>query len=451
MTIQFTNLGAFDYGTIIDQLVALKQTSITAIEDQQSDLNTKGKLIDQLSAKLSTLQDTADDISEMDDFLSYSTSSSSESKVTVSSTGIAQPTSFDVQVTSLAKSTKTYSNEQSAKDLAGVFGSGTMDIKIGGSVVGTITVDGSSTMESIVKDINLLNTGVQASVFYDGTDYRILAVGKDTGLANDVEFEEFGTTIGLDTATTPYREAAQDASVIIDNTYTVTSSSNEFTGIVEGLSFEVHDETSVGESVEIRVDPDADATSEKVQGFIDAYNSVASFLNYQLSYSGTVKGPDTLFGDSTSRGIQSRLSSLITSQIGGLPNEMSALSMIGVKTQNDGTLSFDTAEFKEQLEKDPEAVSRLFANDSVLGTEGIGSLFSSTIDGYIDTVNGSLVAKKDGISATVKRMDETIEAMERRLEDYESMLYKQFEAMNSAVSDLEYQASYLSNITTSSS
>lgn len=448
MTVNFTNLGAFDYGTIVDQLVALKRTQVTAIQEKQQDLTTKGKLVDQLSSKLNTFQDSAETLMNMNDFMEYSAVSSDESKIKISSSGIAQPASFDVDVLALARSTKTYSTAQAAKDATGIFGSGTMDISIGGSVAGTVTVDGSSTMESIVEDINQLNIGVQASIFYDGSQYRILAVGKETGVANDVEFIENGTSIGLSNATAPYRDAAQDAQVLIDGTHTVTSSTNKFSGVVSGMTFEVLDETAVGESVSLRVDPDTDATADKVQEFVNAYNSVASFLTYQLSFTGTVKGPDTLFGDATARGIQSRLSGLVTSQVGGLPSDLSALSMIGIKTERDGTLSFDKTKFEEKIEADPQGVARLFASDDVLGTTGIAKTFYDTVEGYVNSTDGVLTAKKKGITTSVKRMDETIEAMERRIEQYESMLYKQFEAMNRVVSDLQYQGSYLTGLQT---
>ena len=169
-------------------------------------------------------------------------------------------------------------------------------------------------------------------------------------------------------------------------------------------------------------------------------------MNYQLSYNGTVKGPDTLFGDYTARSVQNNLSSIVTSPVAGLPSDLSSLSMIGIKTQRDGTLSFDTSVFKEKLAEDPIGVARLFADDDSAGTTGITSKFESTIDGFIDSPNGSLVTKKKSLQTTMDRLDDTIDRMEKQLDSYESMLYKQFEAMTRATSSLQSQSTYLAGI-----
>ncbi len=441
-TISFSGLASgMDTESIIQQLVALKKIPIRQLENRKSKLQAKNRLIDQLSTTLNSLRDSAKDIDTIEEFLAFTASSSNESAVSAEITTVAQQSSFQVTVNSLAKATKVYSDPQADKDAAGVFGSGTLDIYVGGNLAGSVTVDASTTMETLVQDINDLGIDAKASIFYDGSQYRLMILGTKTGVDNDVTFVENGTSIGVQSPS--YREDAQDAEIVVDGSFTVTSSNNEFTGVVPGLKLTVGEVTS--SPVTISVNPDADTTIDKVQDFVNHYNSVASFLNNQLSYQGYVKGEDTLFGDFTATSIQRQLAGLITSQISGLPPEMSALSMVGVKTNKDGTLTLDTAKLREKLAEDPEGVANIFI-ESQSGTQGVAYKMEDLIAGFVDGPNGTLVTKKDSINNTIDNIDDTIDRMERQVDDYESLLRKQFEAMERAISELQGQSFYLASL-----
>src|SRR6185503_20575168 len=100
------------------------------------------------------------------------------------------------------------------------------------------------------------------------------------------------------------------------------------------------------------VGTDGEGQRKKVQDLVDNYNKVASLLSQQLSYNGKRLGPETLFGDGGAQSLQRSLGGLVARSYAFTGGTTSA-ARLGIKLNNDGTLTFDSAKFDAALRADP--------------------------------------------------------------------------------------------------
>src|SRR5262249_44987124 len=185
-------------------------------------------------------------------------------------------------------------------------GDGSVTLTIGTGTPATINYKSGDSLESIASSINDQVPGVNASVLATGTGYRLIVTGQDTGAANAIAFSQTGAGLGMSTVI-----PAQDASVTVNGT-TVTRPSNVLTDVVPGVTLQLNAVTPTGGAdTTINVARDPAGLQKKIQGLVDAYNAVAGAISNQLSYNGTPKGNDTLFGDSSLQGLQRSMSSII--------------------------------------------------------------------------------------------------------------------------------------------
>jgi flagellar hook-associated protein 2 len=203
----------------------------------------------------------------------------------------------------------------------------------------------------------------------------------------------------------------------------------------------------------------ADSVKNKVQTFVDQYNSTIDFIQSKLTEA-PVKDPQTssdlvkgtLFND---QGLNSILQSLRGS-IGSIFNTGNAsvdqLSDLGITTgattgggtiSQDalaGKLSFDATKLTNALSTDPAAVRKLLGG--VTGTDGIAQRFGDLLDPLTKT-GGDFDARVKSAEDEQKDFQTRIDTMETRVSAHETLLRAQFAAMESAISQSKTTGSWL--------
>lgn len=444
-TISFGGLASgLDTDSIISALIEAAQQPITLAEAKVSDLSTKLNSYNKISSYLSSIKTAAGAIDTEREFFTLSATSADTTKINATASSSASPGSYDLIVNNLAQAERTYSDAFSAKDTAGLFGDGTLTIQVGAS--GTpvnITVGATDTLEDVASKINDEDVAVNASIVFDGTDYRLVVMGEDTGADNTISFTEGGTlSLNLDDPTNE-KQAAANASVTMDG-MDFESATNQFTEMIVGVTIDLEDSTG-GDTVTVSVDVDADSMASKIQTLISAYNNLAGFLHDQFQYQGEARS-DTLMGDSAARGIKSSLQSIIISEVSDITSDYKTLASIGVSTDSDGTLSFDSTEFKEALAADPQGVIDLFTyddGDDDLATDGIALRIYNTANQMLLDPEGIVSIRIDGINDSIDAQEERIDNLERQVEAYEDTIRAQFAAMEQAMAEINAQSDYL--------
>jgi len=164
-------------------------------------------------------------------------------------------------------------------------------------------------------------------------------------------------------------------------------------------------------------------------------------INAEFAYTGTPKGPESLSGDFTLRGIQSRLRSMVGGVVAGTSGAFTTLASVGIETNTDGTLELDAGAFDAALATDSSAVADLFAGDGAI--EGFVATFDSMIESHVASGDGILTQRIDSIEGRRDGLDSQIDRLELRIEDTEERLRLQFATLEQLVSSMQNQGSQM--------
>ena len=173
----------------------------------------------------------------------------------------------------------------------------------------------------------------------------------------------------------------------------------------------------------------------KPNGMSSNQNSINSALHIQLDYTGTTKGGNTLFGDSTLRGLQASLGSLMSSSYGD-----TTLSSLGISRDRTGAMTLDEAKLGTALTANPDAVADLFV------TKGFAAAVTTMTDAYTTSNTGILAAKTQSLTDRGKTFQTQIDAINKSADELQARLEKQFNAMEQAMSNMRAQFSQLTAI-----
>ena len=424
-----------DTSSLITGLVNADSGPLNALKTKQTSTQSAISTLSDISSTLSTLQSAVDALTTTSGVGSYSGTSSSPA-IAVSTSGTALPGSYSMSVTQLAREQRTYSDTQSSPSTT-LGMSGTLDIQIGGKT-STVDIGVNDTLDQIASKINGAGARVGASVFFDGTNYRLQVRGLDTGKDNAVTFTQNGFDLGLNkTANTVQK--AQNSIVNIDG-FDVQRSTNQVVGAIQGVTLALTAQTTAPVDVAVASNPTGLET--KISAIVTAYNSLVSKVNTAAGHGSTPASNSVLASDSTLRGMTNRLSDTLQT-VSGTGN-YTTLGSVGLSLQKDGTLSLDSSKLEAALSADPASVTKLFAGDST--TTGVMTTLSKAITTYSQTGTGLLTQHTSDLQARVTDYTDNISTAQDRLDAYQALLQKEFTQMDTTVTSNNSDLSYLVNL-----
>jgi flagellar hook-associated protein 2 len=426
-----------DTSSLVSGLVNADSGRLNALKTKQTSTNSAISTLSDISSALGTLKNAVDALSTSNGVGSFAGTSSSPA-IAISTSGSAQPGAYSMSVTQLAKAQRTYSGTYAAANTA-VGQSGTLDIQLGTGTPASINIAGGDTLDQIATKINGSGARVSASVFYDGTAYRLQVSGLDSGKDNALTFTQSGLDLGLNVAANTVQKA-QNSIVNIDG-FDVQRSTNQVVGAVQGVTLALTATTTA--PVDVTVAADSQGLATKIQSIVSAYNSVLSKVNTAAGKGSTKAANSALASDSTLRGISNRLSTALQTVTGG--GKYNTLGAVGLSLQRDGTLALDATKLKAAVTADPGAVTALFAGTGS-GSSGVMSTLSSAIKAYNQTGTGLLTQHQTDLQSRVKAMTDSVNREQDRLDRYRTLLQKQFSAMDTSVTSNNSDMSYLSRL-----
>lgn len=221
-----------------------------------------------------------------------------------------------------------------------------------------------------------------------------------------------------------------------DAMYTVegisrTSATNTITDVVQDMSFELLKVTN--EAIEVKVDSNTDALAQKMKEFVTAYNQTMSFINSYSNEGGALQGESLL------KNAKSTLRSLLYEN-GENGMGMYALGIEGSSTAKDGSITFDETKFKTALKDNYQNVISYLT-----GANGVAKKFYDKVNEFTKTA-GVIDNKTESIDRSIKSLDKTIERKELAYEKLQERLLKQYQQMESALSKMNGQLSYLKSM-----
>ncbi len=364
-----------------------------------------------------------------------------------------------------------------------------------------IKVYEDDTMGSLMERIN--NTKeARVKISYQEAADKFTFTSTEEGASGTVKLRGPAKTLfGLE-GNEYVNESGQDAIVAVkyagsDEAVELTRGSNSFT--VDGLTINVKGKFGYDESgvlieddpdtvVEIDAQVDADSIVDTVKSMIEEYNSIIELVNKEVKTK-----PDRdyepltseqkkelsedeieawekkakeglLYADSDIRSLTSDLRFIID---GGIAQELAEMGISTSSSYSDnGKINFDESKFRAALSSNPERVQELFAESSVKNTngngysKGIGANLKSVLDKYVNTTGamtskGILIRKaghesspmsvtENTMYSQLKDIKERIASLQERLETERDRYIKQFTSLETLISQMNNQSSWLS-------
>lgn len=438
---------------LVTQMVDLEKKPLKNLEKRAESINTQISSYGEIKSLTSKLGDIVSKLSRDSGWNGVSISSSN-STLSGTMTGIAQPGTFNIKVTGLAQSQTMQigvgaQGASLAKD-ASMGASGTLKLDHKGGKAVDIEILSSDTLSKIASKINDANTGVQASVITDADgSERLMLRSKESGKTNEftVNLElaadaPAGSNLGSLVSKTT--QVATNAKVEL-NGVEVESASNTFANTIPGMSFSVSELTT--QAATLTVKADTEGIKKNIQEFVDAYNALNDKLAELTKYDDKTKVAGALQGDSATVSLQRMIRSL-ASGISSADGKFKRLADIGIQMQQGGTLTVDDSKLTKGLDKLEDLKALFAAKPDALGNGGgIAANFKKATDKLL-AFDGTLNNKTDSLDKTLKNNQKEQDKVNDRAERLEIRLYKQYSALDGKMASINALGSYVTQMTT---
>lgn len=454
-----------DLSTLLTNLETAESQPLVQLQQRQVSFTSKLSAYGQLQSALSTLQTAAKKLGDPVFFQGVKATAGTADVLSASAGATAAAGTYSINVTQLAQAQSVVAVGQASAKTA--IGSGTVTIDFGtisggsydavtGKYTGasftpdasrtakSITIDATNnTLEGIRDAVNKAGAGVTASIVNDGsgTPNRLVLTSTETGKASSMRIAVAGDAalsnlLAHDSAGTQNLQQtilAQNAELTV-NGIAVTSASNTVKESIQGVTLNL---LKTGTS-SLGVARDTAAIETAINDFVKAYNALQSTAGTLTAYDADKKTGAALMGDSTLRNIQVSIRQVLTSPQSGA---MKTLSEIGVSFQKDGTMAVDSGKLKTALASNLDGVAGLFSSASD-STAGYGKQLSALVD-KVTATGGALKVATDGMTASLKDLDEQYDEMQARVDAKVEYYRAQFTQLDLLVSKMNSTSSYL--------
>lgn len=365
-------------------------------------------------------------------------------------------------------------------ELAGGTASDTYDLNINDR---TITFLKTDSLATVAARINSEGAGVNAS--FDEISGKFSITAKDYGTTNNIKLtgsdkqtasSSLFSLMNVDTATQLKNAEAGEVTV----KSTTDGSSRTFnptdaTLSVNGVNLTLLSTTGATGPATITTQPNTDKAVETIKSFVESYNSLLDMLNTKTTeqkYRSFTPLTDeqkkemkeneiTQWEEKAKSGLLKNdniLTSAVSNMRSVISGSLKNLSEIGITTGQyfeNGKLKIDEAKLKSALTTDPQKVMDIFQGSSSAGKTGVYSgirdTLNSTLDQFVskagtskfDSNANSTFKEISSMGNQLKDYNKRITALQSRLNDMETRYYKQFSAMEEAMSKYQAQSSSL--------
>uniref|UniRef100_A0A7C4AJI7 Flagellar hook-associated protein 2 n=1 Tax=Thermodesulfovibrio aggregans TaxID=86166 RepID=A0A7C4AJI7_9BACT len=415
--------GTLDTGAIIDKLLQLKQQPLTKLTQKKALLQAKVSSLTNLYGALNDIQSFLSNINIETLFSTKKATSSDTTVLEATATKDTPNLTMNITVNTLAQ-TEMRASTQGLSSLTNTFSSsGTLTLKYwtdnSNYVTYNINYSAGQTLQDLVNSINSSQNNIKASVYYTGTDYRLLLTEaspanstKETNTATSsyvIEATGLPTELGsLETL-----QNAQNASLTIGSSSTaITSPTNTFFGLLTGLDVTVK---KTG-SATLTVSEDYSQISSTLTNFANYYNSVISLLNSMTGKGAQFQGEATVTTIKT--GFSRLLDPLISA---GLINY----------SDTDGTISINSDAVQSLQSSDPDKLKDIMTT--------IKNSFSTALTGWTSSIKTYESINESQITS----IDQKITSMQESLTKYEDRLRKEYAQLEAFISQMNQISSKL--------
>ncbi|KZE48556.1 flagellar hook protein [Brevibacillus parabrevis] len=489
-----------DTEKMIKDLMKAQREPVNRLQRNKYSTEWKRDAYRDMNSILAELQNTVKGLRMASSFNKKIAASENDSIASAKVVGKPSLSSYTVEVTSLAKAgtPPTAEFNTSVTDPKVAVGGSDFTFTISkdtngdGSINGsdatgvTISVAGANdSLEAIVNKINSANAGVKASIFNnklvmtseDGKTFQVQA-----SASNNLDID---TAIKTSTAGT----AGEEAKFKINGVeYTSPTNTISFDGMEITLK-----QASAGGQVVVSTKTDEESVYNMVKDFVDKYNAIIETINKKISepkkkgYQPLLDEEKEALPEKTAEKLEAMaksgillrdpiLSNGLTElrraistplQVTGINKAFDTLSEIGITGApsgknaylENGRLYLDETKLREAIRNNGDDVLKLFTNYSDekndLGKKynesGVAERLYSQLSQIMDKITkeagaAGTIADTSALSKKIQQTDDDISRWEDRLKIIEDRYWKQFSAMEKAMSKAQSQGSWFAQM-----
>ncbi len=282
------------------------------------------------------------------------------------------------------------------------------------------------------------------------------------------------------TDASPLSAVGASGSITIDGKTYSDLASNKVT--VAGVSY-----TLVGTGTStVTVSQDTDTIIKNVKQFVTDYNKMLDSLNDKIYETNYVSGSKTdtsympltdaekkgmsdsevsaweakaktglLYHSTVLRDIVTSMRSALSTPVDAVSGDYKTLGSIGISSSTDkGHIQLDEDKLKKALTADPDSVYQLFASGATStstdsSNQGVAVRLDTVMKNALSSISdqaGTSATTNDQsyIGKTITTMKQKMSDFQDMMDDYQSKLYQQYDAMEAAIAKLNSQTSYVS-------
>lgn len=474
-----------DTDSIVKDMMKIQKMPLDKLMQQKTFTEWQQEATRDTNLSMTNLRTSASNLRLQSSFNSYSATSPTPNSFTVATTANAMSGSYQVQVTSVASAAKLNSTN-SITNSAGTAAKSTDQIGVAGKItIGTISIDVAST-DTFADVAKNLQDKTAASIpalraSFDNTTSRFFIATKGMGSeqAFSLDFKnEDGTEnkaladkIINNGSATATADGAADGSIKFDGIDITGLKTNQTT--VNGLTINLLQTSETASTINVQSNPEKPLAM--IKDFVDKYNETIENLQKQLvekryrdfqPLSDEQKKDMTekeieLWEDKARSGLlrndpvlksamQDLRRAFMDSVTGLAEGNINHLSQIGINTGNyteGGKLFIDEKKLSEALTNKPDEVMALFTTRDAAGN-GVGARVYDTLNNIVKNLSekaGSSSSSVDNstLSKKIKQMNDEISRWQDRLTRVEDRYWKQFTAMEKALSQMNSQSAWM--------
>jgi len=486
-----------DTDTLVKNLCSGQQARIDKQEQKKTTLEWRNEaiqsVIDSVREFSNTYCSALGDSSMLKSstYLAYSVTSDSDSKAAVlTASSSALTGDITLKINQLAKNSEVSSSGRISADGVEISSKNTATLaelsfanklefdsndQISFSINGKVfTFSSDTTLQTMINTINNdadANVTIKYSRLTDSFTITADSGGADSSVTIvNISGNAFGENSAFQIAEGTYKNG-QNAMVEI-NGVPVERNSNNFS--IDGINYELKKVTAGTDEEEIgfTVSRDFSSTVEAVKKFVEALNGLITKLNelvsakdYSSEYPPLTEAQKEEMTEkqieawekksksgilSKDRNIASLISSLKNAFFSAAGGTGKTAASIGISTGNyfstdKGKLVLDTDALTAALEKNPDEVLAIFTGGSSSASseqQGVIYKIRNAMSNYLDTASESISSNEDSIGG----MEKQIEKLKVKLDALADKYYRKFAAMETALSTLNSQSYYLSQL-----
>lgn len=500
MPTRINGFSGMDIDSMVKSLMTVKRVPLDKLNQQKQTLEWTRDSYRELNSKIVQFRDKVstknmNNSSAMNTQLSTVTGNTTAIKAEASATASSTPMSVVVNklatksnmqtatgLRTAGSSTANATKDTTLEQMAGSGASDTYELNINDKTITFLKTDKISTVMSRIN-----SEGANVTAAFDEISGKFSITAKEYGESNNIKLTgadkqvKSSTLMDLFQISSADVKMAEKGEVIVTNTTdssskTYTPDGNSLT--VNGVTLTLLETTGATGPAKITTQSDPAKALETIKSFVDTYNDLLSTLNKKVSEQ-KYRGFPPLTADQKKEMKEDEikqweekaksgllkndtiLSAAVSSMRTVISSKLGDLSSVGITTgqyYENGKLQINEEKLKAALTTNPDKVLNIFTGSSAdINSKPVFSELRSKLDTTLDMLvkkvgtskfdtNATMTLKSDSImEKQLKEYNSSITEMTKQLADAEDRYYRQFSAMEKAMTKYQSQSSSFAN------